>query len=118
MRVKDALLVSPPEIPFTVMGKLPAVAVLRAANVIWLAPAAFGFPKDAVTPLGSPDADRLTLPLKPLRGLTITAPTAVDPRSSPRLAGIKDRMKFGAVMMSPMVVVLLSAPHTPVTLTV
>jgi hypothetical protein len=100
------------------MGKLPAVAVLLAVKVTRLVPAVFRAANDAVTPLGSPDADRLTLLLKPFCGVTVTAPAAVAPRGSPRLAGSSDRVKFGAVMVSPMVVALVSAPEVPFTIAV
>jgi hypothetical protein len=35
--------------------------------------------KDAVTPLGKTDADRLTLPLKPFSGLTAMVVVPLDP---------------------------------------
>jgi hypothetical protein len=100
------------------MGKLPAVAVLLAVKVTTLVPAVFGAANEAVTPLGSPDADRLTVLLKPFCGMTVTIPVAVAPRGSPRLAGSSDRVKFGAVMVSPMVVALVSAPEAPFTIAV
>jgi hypothetical protein len=100
------------------MGKLPAVAVLLAVKVTTLVPAVFGAANEAVTPLGSPDADRLTVLLKPFCGMTVTIPVAVVPRGSPRLAGSSDRVKFGAVMVSPMVVALVSAPEAPFTIAV
>jgi hypothetical protein len=47
---------------------VPLVAELLAVNVSVLVPVAgFGL-KDAVTPLPSPEADKVTLPLKPLDG--------------------------------------------------
>ena len=47
---------------------VPLVAVLLAVNVSVLVPVAgFGL-NDAVTPLPSPEADKVTLPLKPLVG--------------------------------------------------
>jgi hypothetical protein len=116
--VKEALPVSAPETPLTVMGKLPAVAVLLAVKVTTLVPAVFGAANEAVTPLGSPDADRITLLLKPFCGITVTVPVAVAPRGSPRLAGCSDRVKFGAVMVSPMVVALVIAPEAPLTIAV
>jgi hypothetical protein len=116
--VKEALAVNAPETPLTVMGKLPAVAVVFAVKVTRLVPAAFGAANDAVTPLGSPDAERITLLLKPFCGMTATVPVAVAPRGNPRLAGSKDRVKLGAVMVSPMVVALVNAPEAPFTIAV
>jgi hypothetical protein len=97
------------------MGKVPAIAVLLAVKVAWLVPVALSVPKDAVTPLGSPDTARLTLLLKPFCAVTVAVPPAVNPRGRPRLPGRKDSVKFGAVMVSPMVVVLRSVPEIPTT---
>jgi hypothetical protein len=116
--VKEALLVSAPETPLIEMGKLPAVAVLLAVKVTRLVPAVLGGANAAVTPLGRPDADSVTLPLNPFCALTVTIPAAVAPRGSARVAGRRDSVKFGAVMVRTMVVVLVSAPETPVTVTV
>ena len=50
---------------------VPVVAVALAVSVMTLV-AVVGFvPNEAVTPLGRPDADKLTLPVKPLRGATV-----------------------------------------------
>ena len=116
--VNVALLLSAPETPCTVIGKLPNVAVLLAVNVTWLIPAVLKAPNAAVTPLGNPDTDRLTLLLKPFCGVIVTAPAAVEPRGSPRAAPVNDRVKFGAVIVSAMAVVLVRAPETPATVTV
>ena len=48
----------------------------------------------------------------------MTAPAAVEPRGSPRGAPVNDSVKFGAVMVSPMVVELASPAETPATVTV
>ncbi len=50
---------------------VPAVAEGPAANVRVLDPVVLAVLNDAVTPFGRPDAARLTLPLKPLCGLTV-----------------------------------------------
>lgn len=61
-----------PEVPVTVAVTLfPVVAELLALSVRVLeAVAGFGL-KDAVTPLGSPDADKVTPLLKPFCGVTV-----------------------------------------------
>jgi hypothetical protein len=115
--VKGALFVREPETPLIATGKLPTVAVLLAVNVAWLVPVVPTVPKNAVTPLGSPDTARLTLLLKPFCGVTVAVPPAVNPRGRPRLPGRKDSVKFGAVMVNPTIVVLLSVPDVPVTVT-
>lgn len=55
-----------PDVPVIVTVAVPVAAVLLAVSVNVLALAVLVGLKDAVTPLGKPDADRLTLPLKPL----------------------------------------------------
>ncbi len=61
----EAVLVKLPEFPVMVTGKVPVVAVLLAVNVKVLDPAVLAGLKEAVTPLGKLDADKLTLPVKP-----------------------------------------------------
>ena len=53
-----------------VTATVPVVAVVLTVNVNVLVVVAGFVPNDAVTPLGSPVADKLTLPLKPFCGLT------------------------------------------------
>ena len=118
VRVKEALLLSAPETPLRVMGKLPTVAVLLAVKVTKLVPVLPGAANAAVTPLGRPDADRVTLLLKPFCAVIVTILAADAPRRSPRVAGSRDSVKLGAVMVRAIVVVLLSAPEEPVTVTV
>jgi hypothetical protein len=61
-----------PEVPVMVTVKVPAVAGLLAVSVIMLEPVVGFGAKDAVTPLGRPDAARLTLPVNPYCGFTLT----------------------------------------------
>lgn len=118
VRVKEALLLSAPETPLTVMGKLPTVAVLLAVKVTKLVPVLPGAANAAATPLGRPGADSVTLLLKPFCAVIVTILVADAPRGSPRVAGSRDNVKLGAVMVRTIVVVLLSAPEEPVTVTV
>src|SRR5262249_26803983 len=60
-----------PEVPVTITVKVPVAALALAATVSWLVPVVLVGLKDAVTPLGRPVATRLTVPLKPLSGLTV-----------------------------------------------
>jgi hypothetical protein len=55
-----------PDVPVIVTVAVPVAAVLLAVSVNALALAVLAGLKDAVTPLGRPEADKLTLPLKPL----------------------------------------------------
>ncbi len=65
------VLVNWPAVPVMVTLLVPTAAVPLAVNVKVLVFAVLVGLNDAVTPLGSPDADKLTLPLKPLRGTTV-----------------------------------------------
>ena len=59
-----------PEVPVTVTVKVPVAAEAPAESVSVL-PAAVGLGmNEAVTPLGTPEAVRFTLLLKPFAGLT------------------------------------------------
>ena len=60
-----------PDVPVTVTVKVPSVAVLLAVSVRVLAVVVLVGLKAAVIPLGRPEAERLTLPLKPLSGVTV-----------------------------------------------
>jgi len=65
MREIEVVCVKLPEVPVMVTVTVPVVAVLLAVSVkVLVAVAGFGL-KDAVTPVGKPEADKLTLPLKP-----------------------------------------------------
>ena len=54
-----------PDVPCTVIVKVPVVAELLAVNVRTLVFVAGFVPNDAVTPDPMPVADRVTLPVKP-----------------------------------------------------
>ena len=54
-----------PDVPLIVTVTVPVVAVVLAVSVNVLVVAVLVGLKDAVTPLGRPDADKLTLPVKP-----------------------------------------------------
>jgi hypothetical protein len=54
-----------PDVPVMVTVAVPVVAVLLAVSVSVLVLAVLLGLNDAVTPLGSPDADKLTFPVKP-----------------------------------------------------
>jgi hypothetical protein len=74
VRLLDA--VCPPEVPVTVTVYWPCAAVLDAFRfnvtfVPWPARLTGFETKDAVTPLGSPEINRLTLPEKPSAGWTL-----------------------------------------------
>jgi len=68
-----------PEVPVIVTVDVPVTAVALAVSVKELVIVAEAGLKDAVTPLGKPDADKVTLPLKPFWGATVMALEPVDP---------------------------------------
>jgi hypothetical protein len=71
---------------------VPVVAVLLAVSVnVLVAVAGFGL-KAAVTPLGRPDADKLTLPLKPFCGEIVTVLVPLAPWANVKLLGAAKRV--------------------------
>ena len=65
VRVIAVVCVNAPDVPVMVTVTVPMVAALLAVSVIVLVVVAGLGLNDAVTPLGSPDADKLTPLLKP-----------------------------------------------------
>lgn len=59
------LALSVPEVPVMVTVAVPVVAELLAVRVSRLVPVVGFVPNVAVTPLGRPDADSVTLPVNP-----------------------------------------------------
>jgi len=71
---------------------VPVVAVPVAVSVnVFVAVAAFGL-NDALTPLGRPDADKLTPPLKPFCGVTVIVLVPLVPCVMLRLLGAAERL--------------------------
>ena len=56
--------------------------------------------KPAVTPLGRPEAAKVTLPVKPFSGLTVIVLVALLPCVTDRLFGDGERVKFGAPLQA------------------
>ncbi len=76
---------------FVKLPDVPVVAALVAASVNALVMVAgFGL-NDALTPLGRPEADKLTLPLKPFCGVTVIVLVPVLPCMMLRLLGDAER---------------------------
>jgi hypothetical protein len=73
VRLIAAVCVELPEVPATVTPAVPVVATALAVKVrVLLLEAGSGL-NAAVTPLGSPDAERATLPAKPFNGVMVIA---------------------------------------------
>jgi len=82
---------NPPDTPETVTVTVPGAAVLAAVSVNVLVFAVLLGLNDAVTPLGRPEADRPTLPLKPLCGVTVIVLVPLVPWTTLRLFGEAER---------------------------
>ena len=109
---------SEPETPVMVTVLVPVVAVLLAVRVKVLVPVAgFGL-NEGVTPLPSPVADKVTLPLKPLEGVMVIVTVPCDDRVMVRLVGDAEREKLAAatgVTVNATVVVSVLPPPVPET---
>ena len=66
-----AVAVRVPDIPVMVTVDVPTVAELLAVSVSTLDALVGLVPKEAVTPLGKPEAARVTLPLNPFAPVTV-----------------------------------------------
>jgi hypothetical protein len=113
--VKGELLVREVEMACSVIGKTPAVAIAVALNVTWLVPLVAIGVAATVTPAGRPEADRLTVPVKPPRATTVAVPDAVNPRGSARLVGRNETVNEGFVTVRLTVSVALRVAETPLT---
>jgi hypothetical protein len=111
-------LVRVPEVPVIITLAAPTVAVLVVVNVNVLVLVVLAGLKEAVTPLGRPDADKLTLPLKPFCGMTVTVVPPLAPCATLKVFGEADRLKVGGkATVSEIVAVLLKLPDIPVMVT-
>src|SRR6266704_2265028 len=84
----------PPDVPVMVTVAVPIAAVLLAVSVNVLVLVVLLGLNDAVTPLGRPDADKPTLPLKPFCGVTVMVLAPLAPCVMLRLLGDAERVKF------------------------
>jgi hypothetical protein len=112
--------VSAPDVPVIVTVEVPAVAVLLAVNVTTLVAVAGLVPNVAVTPLGSPDAARVTLPANGLTSATVMVSVPLEPCAMDRVAAeaLSEKLPVTGVIVSAMMVVAVSAPDVPVIVTV
>jgi hypothetical protein len=92
------VLVKPADVPVMVIVKVPVVAVPVADRVKTLLAVTGFVPNVALTPFGTLDAVRLTLPPKPLRGLMEMVVEPEAPCRIVTLAGEAERRKFGCVV--------------------
>src|SRR5216683_1689271 len=93
VRETVVLFVKLPDEPVTVTVTVPVVAVLLAVSVNVLLLAVLLGLNDTVTPLGRPEADKLTLLLKPFNGVTVMVLLApLAPCTIVTLLGEADRV--------------------------
>ena len=78
-----------------VIVDVPSVAVLLAVNVKTLVAVAGFVPNAAATPVGMPDADKVTLPVKAFLGVIVMVLVPLDPVAMERLVGNAERLKSG-----------------------
>jgi hypothetical protein len=100
---------------------VPVVARLLTVKVSVLVLVAGLVANDEVTPLPRPEADKVTLPLKPLDGVIVIFAVACDDWSMVKLVGEADSAKLpeaGAVTVRVTVAVRVMAPPLPVTVIV
>ena len=84
-----------PDVPVTVTVTVPKAAVLLAASVRALELVAVLGLKEAVTPLGRPEADRDTLLLNPFAAVMVIVLLPLEPRVTVTLLGEADKEKSG-----------------------
>ena len=82
------------DVPVMVMVAGPVVAVLVAVSVNVLALVVLVGLNEALTPAGKPDAERLTLPLKPFCGATVMVAEPEAPCTTVKVFGAAERTKF------------------------
>jgi hypothetical protein len=91
-----AVAVSEPEVPLIVIEARPVTACLLAFSVRMLVPAVGFLLNAAVTPLGRPEAERLTLPVNPYTPVTVMVVSLEAPGLTVNEAGEALNVNVGA----------------------
>jgi hypothetical protein len=111
--------------PVNVTADAPAAALEAAVNVRLCAVPGVSVGAEGleVTPVGNPDRDKFTLPVKPFSALAITeADWPAPPAVKARLAGVtvseKSDAGAAAVIVRAIVAVCVRAPDVPVSIIV
>ena len=108
-----------PEMPLIRIENVPVAALFLADRVSVLALVMLPGLKDAVTPRGKPEADRVTLPVKPFCDVTVIVDVILPPRTRLKEFGEAERAKFGGdTTVRETVVLRDNSPDAPVTATV
>ncbi len=109
----DVDAVKEPEVPVIVTVVVPTVAVLLAVSVKTLEPVVGLVPKAAVTPLGRPDAARVTEPVNPPRSVTVTVSVALLPCVTDRAGAEGASLKLGGVLTAMVIATVVDAVREP-----
>lgn len=120
MRVSVVVSVNVPEVPVMVTAACPVEAELPAVSVRMLEPVLLGLGlKFAVAPLGSPEAVKETLPVKPLAGVTVMVSMPLSPWLIVTALAAAESEKLGAAFtVRVSVAVSVNVPEVPVMVTV
>jgi len=78
--------------------KVPRLSDMLALNVSVLVPVVLAGLKEAVTPFGKPEADKLTELLKPFSAFTVIVLVTVLPRPTLNVFGDAERLKSGVTV--------------------
>ncbi len=114
-----AVWVKLPEMPLIRIEKVPVAALFFADKVSVLVVGVLPGLQDAVTPRGKPEADKLTLPVKPFCDVTMMVDVILPPRARLNEFGEAVRAKFGGgTTVRETVVLCDNAPAAPVTVMV
>ena len=117
--VSEAVCIKLPDVPVIAMVKPPVEAVLLAARVRVLKPVVLAGLKKAFTPLGIPEALRLTVPVKAFWGVTVMVLPPLEPCVRLTLLGAAESAKFGAAFtVRVRVVEPVKVPEVPIMVTV
>jgi len=84
-----------PEVPVIVTAAVPVGAEPLTVIVRTLVEEVFAGLNNAVTPVGNPDAARLTLPEKPCEGIILIVLDPLAECCSVTLAGVDESLKLG-----------------------
>jgi hypothetical protein len=95
VRASVVLAVRLPEVPVMVTVAVPVVAVALAVSVSTLVEVVGFVLNVAVTPLGKPDAARVTLPVNPFKSFTVIVLVPLLPWVMVRLLGESESVKLG-----------------------
>jgi len=115
VRLRVVLAVREPEVPVMVRPTFAAGAELLAVRVSTLDPLVGLVLHDAVTPVGSADVTaRLTLPLNPYWGVTVTFVVPDAPWLIERTPGASESMKLGGWTLTVTLVDTVILPDVPV----